>query len=104
MNLKSITSGITATALVASIGIAYGQNTQSPPPVSPQPNAGTTAQSPGTPTPDAAANPSSSQTAPQPQTGTMAQPMDSTPSSTTTTPSDSSSTVLTERAPRADRN
>ena len=84
-NLKTLTSGLTAAALVAGIGFAYAQATNTEPAQTPSQT--TTQQQPSTTTP-----PADTSTTP------------STPSTTTSPSSDASKPMASEPAPQADRN
>ncbi len=80
LNLKSLTSGVAAAALVSAIGLAYAQTTTMPPAASDTPSTTTT--------------PGPMQAAPA-----------ATPSSTSSTnPNDALNGTVTEPAPQADRN
>jgi hypothetical protein len=111
MTSKSLTSGIAAAALVASIGFAYAQTSSesSPPSTTSGPDRAQVEQT----TP-----PSSTMTTPSTTTTTSPSTTTTSPSTTTTTPEPSTTTTVTppasdlpatssmadEPAPRADRN
>jgi hypothetical protein len=120
MTSKSLTSGIAAAALVASIGFAYAQTSSesSPPSTTSGPDRAQVEQT--TPPSSTMTTPSTTTTAPADSSTTTTSPSTTTtsPSTTTTTPEPSTTTNVTppasdlpatssmadEPAPRADRN